>query len=97
MNAPLAMPLEALLVALRDLRPGLDRQLPLKARCHTFWAAAKNSRDLGAGDLLSPSFFKLARDTGLIADLRPDGEETVRHLISWALRGMNPFETGPLL
>lgn len=95
MNAPLTAPPEALLALLRDLRPGLDRQLPLKARCHTFWAAAKNSRDLGARDLLSSSCFKLARDSGLIADL--GGEETVRHLISWGLRGMNPFEKGPLL
>lgn len=98
MNAPFPTPPETLMVSvLRDLRPGLDRQLPLKARCRTFWAAVKNSRGLALGDVLTAGFFELARNTGLMADLRPHGEETVRHLISWGLRGMNPFETGPLL
>ena len=83
--------------AIERVRPMLDRKSPLKARCRAFWAAAKNSRNLAAGELLTASFFKLARDSGLLADLRPHGEETIRHLISWGLRGKNPFETGPLL
>jgi hypothetical protein len=97
MNAPFTLPPADLLALLDDLRPRLDRQLPLKARCRTFWAALKKSRGLAPGDVLTSSFLKLARDSGLSADLHPHGKETVRHLISWGLRGMNPFETGPLL
>jgi hypothetical protein len=52
--------------------------------------------------------WRLAIDTGLIdrrgrwtsADIadhrRGYGREDVAHVISWALRGMNPFMTGPL-
>jgi hypothetical protein len=98
MNASFPTPPEALMAPiLRDLRPGLDRQLTLKARCSTFWAAVKNSRGWAPGDALTSGFFELARDTGLLADLRPHGAETVRHLVGWGLRGMNPFEIGPLL
>jgi hypothetical protein len=95
MNAPVTAP--PVILAINELRPGLDRQIPLKARCHTFWSAVKNSRGLASGDVLTSKFFKLARNSGLLADLAPHGEETVRHLISWGLRGMNPFEKGPLL
>jgi hypothetical protein len=28
--------------------------------------------------------------------VRPYGAEDVAHVITWALRGWNPFETGPL-
>jgi hypothetical protein len=87
--------------AIERVRPMLDRNLPLKARVRVLWAATKNARKFAASDVLATEFSQLARDSGLTADLNDpvrhlSGEETVRHVVSWACRGMNPFETGPL-
>jgi hypothetical protein len=83
------------------VRPMLDRKLPLKDRVQALWAATKNARSFAASDVLAAEFCQLARDTGLRADLddpvrKLSGEETVRHVVDWGCRGMNPFETGPL-
>jgi hypothetical protein len=61
----------------------------------------KNARSFAAADVLSGEFYQLAQDTQLVADLddprrRLSGEITIRHVIDWGLRGMNPFETGTL-
>jgi hypothetical protein len=84
------------------MRLRLDRQLPLGTRVRALWAATKHARGLAASDVLAAGFLQLARETGLIADLddpvhRLSGEVTIRHVVNWACRGMNPFETGPLL
>jgi hypothetical protein len=103
MNAPVKSPLviDLLTQAIDRVRPLLNREQPLKTRVRVLWAAAKNTRVFAASDVVAAEFIKLARDTGLTADLddpvrRLSGEETVRHVVSWACRGMNPFETGPL-
>jgi hypothetical protein len=103
MNAPFTSPsvVDLLTLAIEQVRPLLDRKLPLKARVRVLWAATKNARSFAASDVLEGEFCQLARDTGLTADLedpirRLSGEETVRHVVSWACRGLNPFDTGPL-
>jgi hypothetical protein len=88
--------------AIEQVRPLLDRQLPVKTRIKALWAAVKNARAFAASDVVAAEFSQLAHVIGLTADLddlrrQLSGEETVRHVLSWASRGMNPFETGPLL
>ena len=80
----------------------LDRQLPAKQRIQSLWSAAKAARSVAPADVLAAGLFQLASEAGLTADLnncRPKGAgiESVRHVIDWACRGINPFETGPLL
>jgi hypothetical protein len=85
-----------------------DTDLPTKKRIVLLWAAAKASRELAASDVVRAEFLRLAVDVGLITvsgrwattDVRESilryGADDVEHVISWALRGLNPFETGRL-
>jgi hypothetical protein len=96
-----AGPRDLLSQAIGTLRPMLDRKRTPRQRVRIFWAAVKNSRTFAASDVLATEFYQLADDCGLVADLddrrrRLSGEVTIRHVIDWGLRGMNPFETGPL-
>jgi hypothetical protein len=78
-------------------RPKLaDRTSPVRARIRVLWGSAKAARTLGAPDVVLEQFTELARETGLISDMGRHGAEDVAHVLSWALRGMNPFEKGPL-
>jgi hypothetical protein len=77
-------------------------------RIHILWAAAKQARGLGASKIVHDAFMVLAINVNLIdrhsrwtgADVREsrrrNGAEDVSHAITWALRGWNPFEKGPL-
>ena len=91
------------------VRPLLaDATQPTKARIRLLWAAAKHARKLGATDVVSNAFTALAVETNLIdrhghwtgIDVRDyvhkHGAEDVAHVVAWALRGWNSFETGPL-
>jgi hypothetical protein len=79
-----------------------------KERIRVLWSAAKAARELAADDVIASDFMALAIDVGLIdhngrwtgqdvrESIRRHGAEDVAHVISWALRGWNPFEKGPL-
>ena len=82
--------------AISALRPQLDRATPIKQRIKAFWATAKVARLYAASDVVEAEFMSIARESGLVADLGRHGEEDATHVLSWAMRGMNPFETGPL-
>ena len=69
---------------------------PIKQRIRAWWAAVKVARQYGASDVVRSEFMRLARESGLVADLGRHGEEDATHVLDWAARGMNPFETGPL-
>jgi hypothetical protein len=99
----------ALDLAIDRIRPMVaDAAAPTKQRVRILWAAAKKARDLAAADVIADAFMTLATETNLIdaagrwtgEDLREDrrryGREDVAHVIGWAVRGWNPFETGPL-
>jgi hypothetical protein len=99
------MPATAIDIAER-IRPALaDSSRSTKERIRILWAAAKAARD--APDVRAV-FMALAVETNLIdrhgrwtgADVRESirhyGAKDVEHAIVWALRGWNPFETGPL-
>jgi hypothetical protein len=89
-------------------RPMLAETRPTKERIHILWAAAKAARKLGAEDVVRDAFMVLAIETNLINErdywtgndvrdyVRRHGAEDVEHVITWALRGWNPFEKGPL-
>ena len=81
------------------IRPTLtDRSVPIKARIRLFWSAAKAASSCGASDVVTEEFAALADITGLTADLGRHGSEDVEHVLRWAWRGRNPFETGrPIL
>jgi len=95
--------------AIEHVRPMLaDESRPTKQRIRILWAAAKKTCDLGASDVVKVACMALAVETNLIdtndrwtgADVRESvrrfGAEDVAHAITWALRGWNPFEKGPL-
>jgi hypothetical protein len=90
-------------------RPMLAQTRPTKQRIHILWAAAKAARKLGAeDDVVRDAFMALAVESNLIDRggrwtgddvrdyVRRHGAEDVEHVITWALRGWNPFEEGPL-
>jgi hypothetical protein len=105
-----ALPLscDLLSAAIDRVRPLLMDDRPTKARIRILWSAAKKARDLGASDVVHGAFMALAVEVNLInrngrwtgADVRESvrrfGAEDVSHVITWALRGWNPFEKGPL-
>jgi hypothetical protein len=95
--------------AIAELRPLLaDGSRPTKERIRLLWAAAKNARTLAANDVPRETFMALAVEVNLIdargfwtgqdvrQSVRRYGAEDVTHTITWALRGWNPFEKGPL-
>jgi hypothetical protein len=91
-----AWAIDLLALAIERTRPELASTIPNKVRVRTLWAAVKAARDLGAHDAVADAFQELAVEVGLVRDLGWHGDEDIRHAISWGLRGMNPFEKGPL-
>lgn len=82
----------------------MDAATPTKKRIQILWGAAKIARGTGADDVIMSAFMALAVETNLIdkrghwtgTDVRDyvcrHGREDVEHVITWALRGWNPFE-----
>jgi hypothetical protein len=102
-------PMRDLKQIIDGIRPLIaDRSRPTKERIRVLWAAAKKTRELGSAEANHRVFMALAPDAHLIdargrwtgADVaehvRRHGTEDIAHVISWALRGLNPFEKGPL-
>jgi hypothetical protein len=108
-NGKLAVPppTDLLTQAIEQVRPLLATGSS-KQRTHILWAAVKAARDLGASDVVADEFMALAVEVNLFDRrgrwtgtdvrecIRRHGAEHIRHVIAWALRGMNPFEKGPL-
>jgi hypothetical protein len=80
--------------AIEYVRPLLAQSLPIKERCHDFWAGVVVARDLAAVDVIEREFTDLARQTALTRDLGWHGRATVAHLIRWGLLDLNPFDGG---
>jgi hypothetical protein len=87
-------------------RPMLLADAPTKQRIRLLWAAAKMASGLVAADVVEDAFIKLAIEVNLIdergrwtgGDIAEHrirhGRDDVEHIVRWALRGWNPFETG---
>jgi hypothetical protein len=95
--------------AIADVRPLLmDDSRTTKARIRLLWAAAKNAGELAATDVVHDAFLALTVEVNLInargywtasdvaEHVRRHGAEDLAHVIGWGVRGLNPFETGPL-
>jgi hypothetical protein len=77
--------------AIGYVRPHLDRSISVSNRIRNLWAAVVAARDLGASDVIEDEFMRLAGETGLARDLGRHADETLRHVIRWAMLGRNPF------
>jgi hypothetical protein len=93
MTAPISPPpaVDLLAQAIAEVAPHFDRSIAVADRVRSLWAAVVAARDLGAADVIEDEFLKLAHATGLSVDLGRHGDEDVRHVICWAIRGWNPF------
>jgi hypothetical protein len=74
------------------VRPLLNPSNPVGERLRTFWAGVVAARDLGATDVVEEEFLRLARDSGLYADLGLHADADLRHVIRWAMLDQNPFQ-----
>lgn len=95
--------------AIERVRPMLaNENRSTKERIRLLWAAAKKAREIASSKIILDAFMRLAVETRLIDEhgrwtgddvresVRRFGEEDVKHVISWAVRGWNPFEKGQL-
>jgi hypothetical protein len=87
---------DELIAALAHLQHSLDRRTPVTRRIRHLWATAKACRDLGPAHAVKAKFIKLANESGDVEDLGRHGREDTDHVLTWALRGWNPFDKGPL-
>ena len=78
------------------LKSHLAQDKPIKHRLRVLWAAAKVVRGVVRHDIAAAQFCRLAQACGITSALGLHGREDVRHVVDWALRGLNPFESGPL-
>jgi hypothetical protein len=78
--------------AIAYVRPRLERADTIGKRLRTLWAGVVAACDLGASAVVEDKFLKLARDAGLAADLGAHADADLRHVIRWAMLGMNPFQ-----
>jgi hypothetical protein len=85
------MTLDLVAQAADYVRPHLDRSKPIGERLRALWAAVVAARDFGASDVIEEEFLRLARDTGLSAELGHSADADLRHVIRWAIRDLNPF------
>ena len=78
--------------AIERVKPHLEKNRPIKDRFRALWATAKAARGLAARDVIEAEFVRLTRDCEVTSDMGPHGDRD----IDWAVRGLNPFESGPL-
>ena len=71
----------------------LHRDIPVVTRIKIFWSFAEALQHTAPHQQIKQAFFIIAEQTGLIPDLGHHGDEDVRHVVDWALRGRFPFES----
>ena len=82
---------DMLSAAVAHVRPHMERGT-VGDRLRTLWAGVAAARDLGAADVVQDEFLRLARITGLAANLGSHADADLRHVIRWAMIGQNPFQ-----
>jgi hypothetical protein len=70
------------------------RPSPVKRRLQDFWALVMAVKDDGDHTDLRQQFMDHAHASGLVAALGRHGEEDVRHILDWGLRGISPWAKG---
>ena len=69
----------------------LRRDIAVGMRVKIFWARAEALRHTAPHQQIKQQFTALAKQSGLTTDLGHHGDEDVRHVLDWALRGRIPF------
>ena len=90
--SPSPPPIALIDKAIVYVRPHLDCSISVSNRIRNLWAAVVAARDLGASDVIEDEFTRLAGEMGLARDLGRHADETLRHVIRWAMLGRNPFQ-----
>jgi hypothetical protein len=90
-----APPADLLTQAIALVRPQLQRSKPLKERVEIYWSAVA-AAELAAVDIVREEFLRLAKDSGLAADLKQHADlyhsdKTLDHVLRWGLLRRNPF------
>jgi hypothetical protein len=70
--------------------------LPLKLRLRRFWRVAMSARGKAPDAELRQVFMASARKSGLVTAVHAvsrHGEEDVKHVLDWALKGRDPWGT----
>ena len=78
-----------------NIHPIARRGLPFKtlaalAMSGDVWAGAKAASDMAPADIIIRKFLQLAFDAG-ITKLGRHGEQDIKHIIDWAIKGHDPF------
>jgi hypothetical protein len=71
------------------VHPRLIRAESVGDRLRMLWAGVIAARELAAADVVEREFFQLAHDTGLATGLGHHADADLRHVIRWAMLGMN--------
>jgi hypothetical protein len=83
---------DSLSQAISYIRPRLLRGGSVSDRLRMLWAGVNAARDLGATDVVEDEFLRLAHEGGLAVDLGRSADDDLRHVIRWAMLGINPFQ-----
>ncbi len=87
-------PIDLLSQAIKATQRRIETATTMRDRLRALWAGAKHARDMAASDVVADEFLQLAKDIGLANGQRAN--EDVKHVISWASRGMDPFGKKPI-
>jgi hypothetical protein len=79
--------------ALKHLGDRLNSKSSTKEKLQFFWAMATACREVAPRDALEREFMRLASRSGLMAELGRHGRDDCEHVLRWALRNQNPFES----
>ena len=55
------------------------------------YRSSLSASDMAPADVIACKFLQLAFDAGLTAQLGRHGEQDIRHVIDWAIKGHDPF------
>jgi hypothetical protein len=67
---------------------------PVKVRLRLLWQAAKAASGKADDAELHRQFLALATKSGLVAALGRSGREDIQHVVSWGLKGRDPWGAG---
>jgi hypothetical protein len=78
----------------RDIAPKGPSQHPTKLRLRAFWREVMAAREANRSAEIEADLLQTARECGLVADVHKlggHGEEDIRHVSKWGLRGLDPW------
>jgi hypothetical protein len=82
---------DSLALVIKVVREQLSGESRIGTRIQILWAGVVVSRDIASADVIRQQFTRIARETDIVRDLGPHGEEDLAHVIRWGLLDRNPF------